>query len=100
MSSFSGLLVFALMIACLSGCTRQYVAKPSAARDYNALDWTIESAPQVLSREQEGSAVDETEPAGLGSTATEEAIDETDRSGSDPGAAPIEEAIDEPEEDR
>jgi len=98
-SSFSGLLVFALVIACLGGCARQYVAKPAAARDYNALDWTIESAPQVLSRAQAGSAVDETERAGFGSTATEEAMDEADRSESNPVAATIEEAIDEPEED-
>jgi hypothetical protein len=82
-SSFSGLLVFALMIACLGGCTRQYVAKPAAARDYNALDWTIESAPQASSREQAGSAVDE-----------------SDRTESDSGAVPLEEAIDESEENR
>lgn len=83
MSRFSGLLVFAVLLACLNGCTRQYVAKPEAARDYNAIDWTIESAPQAPSREPPTSPVDESDSAGSGS-----------------GVAPTGESIDESEEDR
>jgi len=74
--ALSGLLALALLIACVGGCTREYVAKPDAARDANAIDWTIESAPRPPLRESTDAPAAESGGAELGSGA---ATDEQDR---------------------
>ncbi len=83
MRRFISMAMSVSLIAGLGGCTRQYVAKPDAARDYNSIDWTIESVPQMPSREE---------------AATH--IDGFDRAEVDSGSATVKRAVDESEEEQ